>query len=55
MIIQTKKDLRFYILADRVMNGMPVKISIKERLLNKFFWGVFVCYETLRLLYEYNT
>lgn len=28
--IQTKKLLRFYIMADRIMNGFPVKRNIRE-------------------------
>jgi len=33
-MINTKKELKFYIMADRIMNGFPKKISFKE-----FFFG----------------
>lgn len=29
-MIQNKKDLQFYVAADRMMNGLPEKKSIKE-------------------------
>ena len=31
-MIQTKKDLEFYIAADRIMNGLTAKVSLKELL-----------------------
>ncbi len=30
-MINTKKELRFYIMADRIMAGLPAKASLKER------------------------
>lgn len=55
MIILTKKDLRFYILADRVMNGMPENKSIKERIQNLLFGGGIICYLSAMRHYAYYT
>lgn len=33
-MIQSKKDLKFYIAADRIMNGLPTQRTLKEVLLN---------------------
>ena len=32
-IIKSKKELKFYIMADRIMNGHPQKETIKEWLI----------------------
>lgn len=37
-MIRTKKDLRFYIIADRVMNGYPASLSLKNKVKELFFW-----------------
>ena len=34
-MIQSKKDLEFYIAADRIMNGLPAQRTIKEVLFNR--------------------
>ena len=31
-MIRTKKELEFYIMADRIMNGLPYKESLKENI-----------------------
>lgn len=38
-MIQTKKDLEFYIAADRIMNGYPVSQNIKSRIRESFIVG----------------
>lgn len=38
-MIQTKKDLKFYIAADRIMNGYPVSQNIKSRIRESFIVG----------------
>lgn len=35
-MIQNKKDLHFYIAADRIMNGLPMHKSLKEQMVNIF-------------------
>lgn len=37
-MIKNKKELKFYISADRLMNGYPLKCSIKE-LVHRVFLG----------------
>lgn len=38
-MIQTRKDLKFYIIADRVMNGFPAKSSLKSKVRNLTLGG----------------
>ena len=38
-MIQTKKDLKFYIIADRVMNGFPAKSSLKSKVKDLILGG----------------
>lgn len=38
-MIKTKKELDFYIKADRIMRGLPLKPSLKEKLVSYFNGG----------------
>lgn len=38
-MINTKKELDFYIKADRIMNGFPVEPSLVQRLVNHLIGG----------------
>lgn len=60
-MIQSKSDLFFYITADRIMNGKPVKRSAKELIGDLFScdWGggdyqVLTCNENVCLLCEHH-
>ena len=53
-MIQTKKDLRFYVAADRIMNGLPTHRGLKELVMNcidRPVGGVIISY--LRALRHY--
>lgn len=40
MVIRTKKELYFFIAADRIVNGRPVKRGVKETLVDGITrWG----------------
>ncbi len=38
-MIQTRKDLQFYIIADRVMNGFPAKSSLRNKVKDLILGG----------------
>lgn len=38
-MIKTKKELDFYIKADRIMNGLPLVPSFKEKILSTIMGG----------------
>ena len=50
-MIQTRKDLRFYIAADRIMNGLSAKPSLRESLTNR--GGVIIRYLRAMRTYAY--
>ena len=39
-MIKSKKELEFYIKADRIMNGLPATKTFKESLVNFLLGGV---------------
>lgn len=56
-MIQTKKDLQFYVAADRIMNGLPAYRGLKEKvrdLIDRPVGGgnnlLFMCFATLCIL-----
>lgn len=60
-MIQSKKDLAFYIAADRIMNGYPAFCNLKTILMeNSAIWGgkvlvIKYLYHLRRYAYYYNT
>lgn len=52
-MIKNKKELRFYISADRLMNGYPLKCSIKELVHRLFLGGGIVDYLKAMRCYSY--
>jgi serine O-acetyltransferase len=54
-MIKTKKDLRLYILADRIMNGKPEKRTVSERLKCLFIGGSIIEYLRAMRHYAYYT
>ena len=55
MIIKTKKDLRFYIIADRIMNGKPGKRTVGEIVKSLFIGGGIIEYLRAMRHYAYYT
>lgn len=51
-MIKSKKDLDFYIAADRIMNGLPAKRGLKELLFGRILGGAIIDY--LRSLRKYE-
>ena len=55
-MIQSKKDLKFYIAADRIMNGFPERKTFKELLINcvdKKVGGAILSYLRAMRTYSY--
>lgn len=54
-MIQTKKELEFYIMADRIMAGLPKRATAKERCANfiKELFGIYQTSEYLRAMRMY--
>lgn len=52
-MIKTKKELDFYIKADRIMRGLPLKPSLKEKLLSYFNGGDIIDFQRLMRKYSY--
>lgn len=54
-MIKTKKELKFYIMADRIMAGLPKKSTVKERCANfiKELLGIYQTSEYLRAMRNY--
>ena len=55
-IITSRSELQFFIQADRIMNGLPLKISMANKLswlLSKSWWGVKINYLECLRCYSY--
>ena len=52
-MIKTKKELDFYIKADRIMRGLPLKPSLKEKLVSYFNGGGIIDFQRLMRKYSY--
>ena len=56
-MIQTKKNLQFYVAADRIMNGLPAYRGLKEKvrdLIDRPVGGVIICYLCALRHYAYS-
>ena len=54
-MIHTKQELSFYIMADRIMAGLPEHATLKERLANfiKELFGIYQTSEYLKAMRKY--
>jgi len=54
-MIKTKKELEFYIIADRIMAGLPEQQTKKELLVNftKEWFGIYKISEYLKAMRKY--